>query len=76
RPKANPFARLFIPVPQTLEAPTEEQVRGQRATITEAYRKLGRARPDLQETLRERRRAAAAERRGQDRPYRVAPRRD
>lgn len=75
RPKANPFTRLFIPVPQTLEAPTREQMAGQKSTITSAYRKLGQARPDLQEKLRERKRAAAEERRAKDRPYQVPPRR-
>jgi len=76
RPKANPFARLFLPVPQTLEAPTREQMRGRKATITEAYHKLGRERPDLQETLRERRRAAAEQRRAEEQPARVRPRRE
>jgi hypothetical protein len=78
RPKANPLARLFIPVLQTLEAPTREQAAGQKATITEAYRKLGRARPDLQPVLRERMRAAAEARRQKQRDegrlYRVRPR--
>jgi hypothetical protein len=78
RPKANPFLRLFVPVDQVLEAPTRDQMRGQKATITEAYRKLGRSRPDLQPTLTARRRAAAEERRAkvreEGRPYRVRPR--
>lgn len=74
RPKANPFTRLFVPVPQTLEAPTRQQIAGQKSTVTEAYRKFGRSRPDLQKTLTARRRAAAEERRAQERPYRVRPR--
>lgn len=78
RPKANPFARLFVPAPQVLEAPTKDELRNQKSSITESYRKLGRARPDLQETLRERRRAAAEERRAKQAdegaPYRVRPR--
>jgi hypothetical protein len=78
RPTANPFARLFVPVPQTLEAPTREQAAKQKGTITESYRKLGRSRPDLQPVLRDRRRAAAATRRQKERdegrPYRVRPR--
>lgn len=78
RPKASPWARLFVPVPSMLEAPTEDQQRAQKSTITEQYRNLGRARPDLQETLRERRREAARRRREQvaaeGRPYRVRPR--
>jgi hypothetical protein len=74
RPKANPFARLFVPVPQTLEAPTREQLRAQKGAVTEAYRKLGRSRPDLQPVLKARRQKAAAERRARERPYRVRPR--
>lgn len=80
RPRSNPFSRLFVSVPQTLEAPTEKQLRGQKATITEQFRDLGRARPDLQPLLRERLRAAAAERRRKQaeegKPYRVALRRE
>lgn len=71
RPKANPWARLFVPVPQTLEAPTHQQMSAETAALTEQYRKLGRARPDLQEVLKQRRRAAAAERQQQERPYTV-----
>lgn len=78
RPKANPFARLFLPAPQILEAPTKEELRNQKSSITESYRKLGRARPDLQATLQERRRSAAEERRAKQAdegaPYRVRPR--
>ena len=74
RPRANPFFRLFLPVPQTLEAPTREQLRGQAATVTEQYRNIGRARPDLQEELKARRLAAGQARRESERPYRVKPR--
>lgn len=80
RPRSNPFARLFISVPQTLESPTEKQLRGQTATITEQFRDIGRARPDLQPLLRERLHAAAEERRRkrdeEGKPYRVKPRRE
>jgi hypothetical protein len=80
RPQENPFTRLFVPKPHVLEAPTRAQQRGQRSTITEQYRRIGRARPDLQETLRDRRRAAATERRDREveegRPFRVRPRPD
>jgi hypothetical protein len=78
RPKANPFSRLFVPVPHTLEAPTKEQLAAGKSDLTAQYRKVGQARPDLQETLRERKRAAALRRREREaeagQPYRVRPR--
>jgi len=80
REPTNPLARLFVPVPQPLEAPTKQEMRGQKSLITEEYRKIGRASPALQDVLRARRKAAAAERIQQQdeqgRPYRVPLRRE
>lgn len=77
RPVPNPFLRLLGPVTTDLEAPTKQQLQGQKSTVTEAYRKLGRAGgPEVQQQLTARRRAAAEIRRQQPRPYRVKPRRE
>jgi len=74
RPRANPYARLFLPTPQTLQAPTERQLSGQTASISEQYHALGRVNPEMQAILKARRQAAARERRSQPKPYRVKPR--
>jgi hypothetical protein len=76
RPRANPFFRLLHPVPQTLEPPTERQMRAQKASVSEQYHKLGRTNPDLQGKLEERRRAAQRQRRSEPKPYRLKVRRD